>query len=272
MTVARPITAQDDLLADRSHGTGLTRFDARCARTRSRGTVWFSPPLCGPSGSSLVSYTWQWEPFYYIDNYGEERVRRVSDWDKAETNAATGRDIVHQFAVRDSNGVTQVVSAETAARLLGWAQQAAEFTSAASRAKSLARLHMQRHEVAMLWEAWEADYAQVAALPVPALPDEPIVTSRSFARYEWQMGDVVVWDSVPGPIREERRSVLIDEWRRRRMDDRGWRSHNGTSLRHRLADLDRRLQRAARRAGMTVAAEETHTGVQGTGLLTGAAR
>ncbi len=82
----------------------------------------FKEPYVGKTGAKLTSYLWENKPEEYIDMRGEERTRRISDWDNAEENPFTRREIVHQFTVETTDGNVHVVSAETAAKLLGVSQ------------------------------------------------------------------------------------------------------------------------------------------------------
>jgi hypothetical protein len=73
------------------------------------------------NGFALLAYQWQYETVDDgVDWNGNERVKRVSDWTQAELNSHTNRYIVHQFIVSDSTGKSEMVSAETAMKLLGF--------------------------------------------------------------------------------------------------------------------------------------------------------
>lgn len=96
--------------------------DATLDRSRAREEVRFSVPYVGKDGVALVGYVWPNKKEEFIDSRGEERVRTVSDWELAVKNLETGRQIIHQFAVRLADGTERDVSAETAATLLGVAE------------------------------------------------------------------------------------------------------------------------------------------------------
>lgn len=100
-------------------------------RGRPRTFVTFKTPYVGKTGAKLVGYEWKWTLEEYVDKRGEDRVGRRSDWAEAVSNPETDRDIVHQFHI-EQNGETRVVSADTAARLLGLSE-----TSIRQRAKSM---------------------------------------------------------------------------------------------------------------------------------------
>lgn len=96
--------------------------DATLDRNRAREEIRFSVPYVGKDGVALVGYVWPNKKEEYVDSRGEERVRTVSDWESAVENLETGRQIVHQFAVRLADGTERDVSAESAALLLGVAE------------------------------------------------------------------------------------------------------------------------------------------------------
>lgn len=117
------------------------------SRFRPREQIQFEKPLVGPSGAKLKAYEWKWQPEEYVDKRGEDKVRRVSNWDEAEASAETGRDLVHQFVVEMPDGDQRLVSAETVPQLLGYTEKAAtgklKLTSLISATKTLAKLKMQ---------------------------------------------------------------------------------------------------------------------------------
>ncbi len=92
------------------------------SRFRPAEMFHFPKPLTGPSGAKLVAYQWQYKPEEYVDKTGEDRIRRVSDWERAEDSSATGRGLVHQFHVEMPDKRVQLVSSETVPQLLGFEQ------------------------------------------------------------------------------------------------------------------------------------------------------
>jgi len=96
--------------------------DASLDRSRPREFMAFSKPYEGATGAKLVGYEWAQRKEEYVDRRGENRTRRVSDWDQAVKNLQTGRDVVHQFHITTKDGENHIVSAETAADMLGVAQ------------------------------------------------------------------------------------------------------------------------------------------------------
>lgn len=111
--VAQPITPQGTpTLA--TEGKVMPRGSATPpSRGRPVERVVFEKPIKTPIGE-IVSYDWQYKVEEVPDKEGEMGLRRFSDWDQAEKNADTGRDIVHQFTVRKPDGTTQLVSLESA--------------------------------------------------------------------------------------------------------------------------------------------------------------
>lgn len=104
---------------------------------RARTPIHFD--LAGPSGAKLHTYDWQFK--WETDPLGEDE-RRVSDWDRAETNEHTGKNIVHQFNVSDANGQNHTVSLETAIKMLGYG----DGVEGAAKVKNLAQAAMQLAE------------------------------------------------------------------------------------------------------------------------------
>ncbi len=82
-------------------------------RSKPKSQLVFSNPIDTPSGK-LVSYSWASKLEEVQDKFGEVVERRFSDWDKAVTNAETGRDIVHQFEILKPDGVSATISLESA--------------------------------------------------------------------------------------------------------------------------------------------------------------
>lgn len=204
-------------------------------RTYDKQAIVFDNPLVGPSGVKLVSYQWQWQPVSYVDQHGEDRTKRISDWEKAEVSGDTGREIVHQFQVVLPDGSAQLVSQESAIKVLGFAadEGLSQFTAMASGVKTLARLRMQLAEGQAMLEARLKDQAEVDAFKL--LPIE-----RQDGNW-WSMGDARVRQPQGGDaITDERKNALIGSWRDKRMAERGW-TGEVYSLREILADVQNRL-------------------------------
>lgn len=226
------------------------------SRSRPRGTIQFNPPITGPSGASLIAYTWQWKPFEFVDATGEERVGRMSDWEKSEINPETGREIVHQFHVLQPDapdGVT--VSAESALALLGYLKlsEAPTFKAVANAAKSLARLQMQLAETLACEAAFDADLKRILLLPTPSPETTDVIR---FGKPMWKMGDATRIASAEGLSRQDL-TMLRSEWIENRLRDAGWKSgvsghvytadaeyrnHNPFSVK--ASDLNMRIKKA----------------------------
>ena len=76
------------------------------APRRAYESMSFDPPFHTPFGD-ILSYDWMNQPVGGLSS------QRTSDWSRARTNPATGRDIVHHFKVRKPDGI-HTVSLETA--------------------------------------------------------------------------------------------------------------------------------------------------------------
>jgi hypothetical protein len=93
--------------------------DASLDRLKACNEIIFSVPYVGKTGATLCGYVWSHKKIEYIDARGEDRIKNVSDWENAILNIDTNRQIVHQFYIEDTNKNIQLVSAESAAKLLG---------------------------------------------------------------------------------------------------------------------------------------------------------
>ncbi|MDR0701264.1 MAG: hypothetical protein LBF61_02465 [Azoarcus sp.] len=111
-------------------------------RGKPVGKIEFKTPITGPSGARVIAYQWQWKWGTEVDGLGEANDRRVSDWELSQESDDTGREIVHQFAVKMPDGAERMVSVESAARLLGFESVSASGIPVAS-VKTIARLHME---------------------------------------------------------------------------------------------------------------------------------
>lgn len=148
--------------------------DASLARSRERHEVRFAQPYAAKNGNALVGYLWPNKKEEYIDRRGEDRVRTVSDWEQAVENLDTGRQIVHQFAVRLADGTEREVSAETAAKLLGIAESTVRSSAKRLLEKEIARAKRDQEEQ-RLADAIDA----LPAAETPAAAVEQRVTNYS---------------------------------------------------------------------------------------------
>ena len=208
---------------------GAATSMAAPSRFRPKQAVEFSRPLVGPSGASLVAYEWKWTPIEEVDKRGEERIRRISNWEEAQSSAETGRDIVHQFQVKLPDGTIRLVSAESVPVVLGFAQSGAgaKLPSIVSASKTLAQLQM---KLALL-EQQEASnteaMAKAEALPLPPITSEPALATvgkdagKPYGT-RFKMGtDSWVLQREPGPITAERLETLVRSWQDARAKEFG---------------------------------------------------
>lgn len=218
---------------------------AQAKRTNPTQTIEFKNPIVGPSGEKLLSYTWQWKPFEYVDKTGEERTGKLSDWDKSAGNVDTGRNVVHQFTVENKAGETRIVSAESAIAALGYADKAAEGSakSVIAAVKTLARNKMQLAELESALSAFTADQAEVNNLDMPG-----VVQGENGW---WSMGDATVRqterlfpDSKPGELLPGRMKVLEEGWRSNRMTERGWNLATENTLKEGIYNTKAQIKRA----------------------------
>lgn len=113
----------------------------------------FEKPIETPLGR-VVSYEWQSDVIEDVDKDGEAVLKRVSDWDKAISNAETGRAIVHHFTVIQPDGTEKIVSLESALK----ATKGTEAGKALSAAvKAARRLPLREAELIEL-EKLQGDY------------------------------------------------------------------------------------------------------------------
>lgn len=195
------------------------KSDATTARFRPRELVTFKVPLKGPSGAKLMAYEWAWKPEEYVDRRGEDRVKRISDWDKAEESSETGRHIVHQFHVELPDGSVKVVSSESVLQILGFTEKntATKLPSLISASKTLAKNQM------LLAAKEEQAKAYDEAVKALENSDKPPITSQPHINSDgkrvgtyWIMGDTRVneWDRTgeEHPISDERKTALHDAW------------------------------------------------------------
>jgi hypothetical protein len=97
--------------------------------------------LIGLNGNILESYTWSYEWDMRPNWEGELVSYRRSDWTQAEASADTGRDIVHKYDIRTTDGNYKTVSSESVPILLGLIDrtQKTRFGNLATASKTLAK-------------------------------------------------------------------------------------------------------------------------------------
>lgn len=240
------------------------KANSAASRTRPRHAIEFDKPITGPSGASLIGYVWKYEYEEYVDDRGENRIRRVSNWDEAELSDETGRDIVHQFSVKDKDGTYHLVSAEGALRLMGYlGQDGKDARSKMSAAKTLASLMMQRDAIRAEVEAYEAAKKNVDGLARPSIEvidhtdEETKANEVRYGRQEWRMGDAVIWvafnrkDGLREDDRRERINTLIQSWKNERLKEMGVSPYLNPSTK--LRDVEKKIATKERQLGATVA-------------------
>jgi hypothetical protein len=160
--------------------------------------VVFSKPLIGPSGARLISYEWRWKPEEYIDNRGEDKVRKVSDWGQAEQSVDTGRDIVHQFMVEMPNGNSKLMSAESVLSVLGYTEksQGKRFPSVVNAVKTLAKLQMQLAIREAEKQALEISTEEIKKQGFPDIEITEWKEGEFGAHVILKMGDAFVFDNA----------------------------------------------------------------------------
>lgn len=210
---------------------------AAATRSRPKSRITFQGGITGPTGAKLTGYEWSWKPYSYVDNQGEDREGRESDWDNAETNVETGRDIVHKFTVTH-DGKEQTVSLESALQLLGFADAGSmAIKGLANTAKRVAKLKMSIAEMEPVANAYDKAKAAVDAMPYPEIVDDGSGWRR--------MGSAKVrWDSKSDD--NERLRVLRDAWRSDQMHLMGFKSYERTPHEV-ISDLQEKLNRAERK-------------------------
>lgn len=255
------------------------------SRFRPRKRVEFDTPIKGPSGAVLKAYEWQYEFEEYIDDRGEERVRRVSDWNKAELSDETGRDIVHQFEVVTPDGIGYLVSAESALKMMGYMEANASVKSKMSAAKALAGLLMNRQVLQEEVARRKAVEDEVDSLQRPEITKEDKSENeelRGFGREEsknrinqiWRMGDASIWasfrkdDPLLNSEKEERAKTLVRSWKDNRLKERGVKPYENPSAK--LREVEKKIATKERQLGAkaTDVSQETPT----TGAAEAAAR
>jgi len=126
---------------DRNEVKIYNKIISSSSRFRPKETIFFDPPLIGFNGNILESYTWSYEWDMKPNWEGELVDYRRSDWTQAEASADTGRDIVHKYDIRTTDGNLKTVSSESVPILLGLIDrtQKTRFGNLATASKTLAK-------------------------------------------------------------------------------------------------------------------------------------
>jgi hypothetical protein len=229
--------------ANKLNAAANTPTPPQATRSKPKTRIAFDG-ITGPTGAKLTGYEWAWKPYAYVDRLGEDREGRESDWDNAETNVETGRDIVHKFTVAQA-GNEQTVSLETALQLLGFAEAGSlSVKGVANTAKRVAKIKMAIAELEPVADAYDKAKSEVDAMPYP-----PITVEGIWAR----MGDAMVRRRSDDSfyVAGEKKTLEIS-WKEKRMAERGFK---GIQSPHDvMADLNAKLERAERKMAEAVKA------------------
>ena len=219
-------------------------------RFRPKELIEFKTPITGPSGSKLVAYEWKWRPEEILDRQGEEKIRRVSDWEKATASSETGRDLVHHFFVRHPSGNEEVVSAESVLTLLGYTgkQKPKEFSVNALKtlAKNQMRLFVKESQVADLVKA----YQRISRLPRPSIEEIPKGKDPLPGQRVFKMGETYQVQREPGPLLPNVKRSLDQSWVDDQLRAEGFPGHQSIGrLRSEIAELKNRIKKQETKVG-----------------------
>lgn len=173
------------------------QFTGKPSVGRSKNSIEFTTPIAGPSGASIHAYNWQYKmEDMGVDKRGEEVTKRVSDWDLAQVNPTTGREIVHHFRISDPSGQHKIVSLESAIKELGYASGdagAKGVKSLTSSLKTRSKLQMQldrQEDVARRYEEAENEaHSRALKLEMPEIEHKQFGTQNT-NHMEVKIGDV----------------------------------------------------------------------------------
>jgi len=230
---------------DNGGATDFGKVITSSSRFKPRETIVFDPPLIGTNGNKLISYTWSYEWTEDFNKFkGETVSKRISDWTQAETNAETGRQIVHQYGIQLADGSYKTVSSETVPIILGFIdkKQSSTLPNLVTASKTLAKQKMQ---LAIL-EAKKIE-EENAIKEIMSKPFPPITKSIAFGdSIRYTMGKVSVIDhniDIDSEISKERKEVLIDGYVREQLKEIGINANDY----YKTYELKNRIQRQERK-------------------------
>ncbi|MEI6352294.1 MAG: hypothetical protein WCP06_14460, partial [Verrucomicrobiota bacterium] len=243
-----------------SENPSILRSSAEPGRGRPKSMVEFKKPFRGPSGAAMVAYEWKNQLVEGVDKRGEDKVERVSDWNKAATNWQTGREIVHHFHVDTPDGKTHVVSLESALKLLGYTSAngiaSRPVKALASMVKTRATLTMEadalRPVVAEQLETNKRFQKERAALRNTPMPQPVFKVENGTPKMlvDGEMERFGHWankEAFEASSDRDKRD-LADRWRDReaakRAGGKGWGNESSklSDLEARIAKMDRKIQ------------------------------
>lgn len=263
----RVVWARDSKFSVKANGHGhpfwgnqWTEVSGQASRFRPKEKIHFPKPLHGPSGAKLVAYEWMFKPEEYIDKQGEERVRRVSDWENAEDSSETGRGLVHQFHVEMPDSDVRMVSSESVPKLLGYFGEnhsPAQAKSVISAVKTLAKLKMKLAVVESKLAHNEAVMLEVEKLPFPS---DKVVIEKAFpnpdsnALRAYLSDDKTVYQiqHEQGQPTESTLRSLQYTWRARRAKERGY-----VNVHESVRDIKNRIARQEKKLGQSLEPQST---------------
>lgn len=230
---------------DNGGATDFGKVITSSSRFKPRETIVFDPPLIGTNGNKLISYTWSYEWTEDFNKFkGETVSKRISDWTQAETNAETGRQIVHQYGIQLADGTYKTVSSETVPIILGFLdkKQSSTLPNLVTASKTLAKQKMQ---LAIL-EAKKIE-EENAIKEIMSKPFPPITKSIAFGdAIRYTMGKVSVIDhntDIDTEISKERKETLIDAYVREQLKEIGINANDY----YKTYELKNRIQRQERK-------------------------
>ena len=230
---------------DNGGATDFGKVVSSSSRFKPRETIVFDPPLIGTNGNKLISYTWSYEWTEDFNKFkGETVSKRISDWTQAETNAETGRQIVHQYGIQLADGTYKTVSSETVPIVLGFLdkKQSSTLPNLVTASKTLAKQKMQ---LAIL-EAKKIE-KEDAIKKIMSKPFPPITKSIAFGdSIRYTMGKTSVIDhniDIDSEISKERKEVLIDGYVREQLKEIGINANDY----YKTYELKNRIQRQERK-------------------------
>lgn len=192
-------------------------------RMRGKNAIRFENPILTPLGK-VIGYEWQ-SKLIESDTGGTEGIvlKRVSDWDKATTNAETGRDIVHHFTIEKEGGEISTVSLESTLKSAG--TNAKDLKTLISTARRLplreAEFEQLSQDVAEYDKRLESERRRVSYLtpPQPTWKESEFERIREQGRAEMYVGEIFVSvedQSKPFPF--DRIEYGRSKWKDSQMD------------------------------------------------------
>ena len=196
--------------------------DAPLTRLRGKNAIKFSNPIETPLGK-VIGYEWR-SKLIEADSGGPEGMvlKRVSDWDKATTNAETGRDIVHHFTIEKGDGEISTVSLESTLKSAGTSAKDLKSLITAARRLPLREAEMQQltADIAEYRKRYDAEERRVSSLtpPEPSWQESEWQSVRDRGQANMMVGDVFVSvEDQSKPFPRDRVEYGRSQWKQRQM-------------------------------------------------------